>query len=309
MIDFANDWSLSFFQMIRNDPVILQASSADLDRRRFYVLFLFALLAFNQCWIWLTFSPIARSTEQYYHISETTIDLLLNWGPIIFIPCLPLTYFLLNRPHGLRKCVVVLAIMDFFAAFVRVIPSVVTDPSSPHFTSISMVFLHLGQIINAACGPLVMAPVSQLSCLWFAPNERTRATTIAIFANNFGLTMGFLINPWMVSLPEHVPRVLYLHLALAFLACILSLLFFPSSPKSPPSAAAILLLNPQTSTSFWIDLKQCLIKPSFLLIAGAGGLMSGAFSTWASLFDVLLKSEDYTEQQAGKSRFSRLNTH
>ncbi|CAF3723198.1 unnamed protein product, partial [Adineta steineri] len=82
---------------------------------RFYVLFAFSFLAFNQCLIWLTFSPIARSTQIYYGISESTVDLLLNWGPIIFIPCLPLTYILLNKHHGIRRCVILLAIVDFFA--------------------------------------------------------------------------------------------------------------------------------------------------------------------------------------------------
>jgi predicted DNA-binding WGR domain protein len=31
---------------------------------------------------WLTFSPVANNTEEYYNISEAQVDLLLNWGPI-----------------------------------------------------------------------------------------------------------------------------------------------------------------------------------------------------------------------------------
>jgi hypothetical protein len=58
---------------------------------RFYILFVYAFLCFNQNLIWLTFSPIARSAEEYYNITDNTIDLLLNWGSIISIPCLPLT--------------------------------------------------------------------------------------------------------------------------------------------------------------------------------------------------------------------------
>ena len=287
--------------------LILPSSAYAVDPRRFYVLFLFSFLAFNQCMIWLTFSPIARSTQSYYSISEATVDLLLNWGPIIFIPCLPLTYVLLNKHHGLRRCVVLLALVDFFAALIRVIPDVVTTPSSAHFGSISLTFLHVGQILNAACGPLVMVPVSQLSCLWFAPHERTRATTVAIFANNFGSTVGFFISPWIVSTPEYVPRLLYLHLALAFVACLLALLFFPSQPLNPPSAAAEQLMSSvireERSNSWRIlfkDLKRCFTNRSFVLITLAGGLLAGTFSAWTSLFDVILKSENYTEQQAGK---------
>jgi len=275
--------------------------------QRFYVLFVFSFLAFNQCMIWLTFSPIARSAETHYKISEATVDLLLNWGPIIFIPCLPLTYILLNKRHGLRYCVILLAITDFLAALVRIIPIFITSPSSPHFSTISLPFLHCGQILNAVCGPLVMAPVSQLSCLWFAPHERTRATTIAIITHSFGKTVGFVISPFIVSSPDYVPRLLYIHLALAFIACVLALLYFPAQPPSAPSAAAQLLILRPTSEqnnnswkTFMKDIKQCLTTPSFVLILTAFGLMSGTFSGWTSLYDIILKPENYTEQQAGQ---------
>ncbi|CAF1034019.1 unnamed protein product [Rotaria sordida] len=274
--------------------------------QRFYVLLIFSFLSFNQCLIWLTFAPIARSTEAYYKISEATVDLLLNWGPIMFIPCLPLTYILLNKHHGLRRCIVLLSITDFIATLVRIIPIIITTPSSPNFSRISLVFLHVGQILNATCGPLVMAPVSQLSCLWFAPHERTRATTIAVFASNFGWSIGFVISPFIVSSCDYIPYLLYVHLGLAFIACVLALLFFPSQPPSAPSAAAELLihysLNEHNNNSwkkFVNDIWQCLTTPSFVLILIAGGLLPGTSGAWTSLYDVILKPENYTEQQAG----------
>lgn len=276
-------------------------------RGRFYVLFVFSLLAFNQCTIWLTFSPIARNAETYYHISEATIDLLLNWGPIIFVPILPLTSILLNRHNGFRHCVIILAIADFIAAVLRVVPLLIVTSSDSKFSSIALPFVHTGQIINAACGPLVMAPVSQLSCLWFAPHERTRATTIAIVANNFGATIGFIINPLIVRAPEHLPRILYLHLALAFVACVLALIYFPAQPPSPPSAAAeLLILHPDDTENkrdwraFLTDIWQCCTNPSFVFLALAGGLMYGTFNAWTGLFDVILEPDNYTEEQAGQ---------
>ncbi|CAF1234936.1 unnamed protein product [Rotaria sordida] len=288
-------------------PIVpIQTLTYKVYSSRFYVLFVFSFLAFNQCTIWLTFSPIARNTENYYNISEATVDLLLNWGPIIFIPCLPLTSILLNQPNGLRYCVIVLAVADFLAALCRVLPSVIIASSASNFNTIALPFIHIGQILNAACGPLVMAPVSQLSCVWFAPHERTRATTIAIFANNFGATIGFVINPFIVTLPEHVPRLLYVHLGLAFIACVLALVYFPSKPPSEPSAAAELLsLNPTNNENkhnwrtFLKDIWKCLTTPSFLFLSIAGGLLYGTFSAWTSLYDVILEPENYTEEQAG----------
>ena len=294
-----------------NDVVFLVPPIASLPYRmylqRFYVLAVFSLLSFNQCLIWLTFSPIARSAVTYYKISEATVNLLLNWGPIIFIPSLLLTYILLNKHSGLRHCVILLAVTDFIATLLRVIPSVLTSPSSPYFSEISMPFMHAGQILNAACGPLATAPVSQLSCLWFGPNQRTRATTVAIFTHKFGAAIAFLISSAIVSLPEYIPRLLYVHLGLAFVACVLALIYFPAQPPTAPSPAAELLMfrvTSQESDSSWrTSMKNvwvCMTTPSFVLLSVSGGLMAGTFSAWTSLFDIILMPENYTQQQSGE---------
>lgn len=277
-----------------------------LYRQRFYILAIFSFLAFNQCAFWLTFSPISPSTQCYYGITSATVDLLLNWGPIIFIPCLPLVYLLLNRPNGLRYNVLILAVSCFLATLLRSIPSFLISPSNLHFRSISLPFIHAGQIINAATGPLVMAPVSQLSCLWFAPNERTRATTIAITANVFGGTVSFLINPAIVSRPSNVPFLLYFHLCLAFLALVLTLIYFPSQPPSAPSAAAELLMRENGNNAKSIidtyrrGLWQCMTNLSFVLLSTAGGILAGTFAVWTGLFSTILADEKYSEQQAGQ---------
>ncbi|CAF1647611.1 unnamed protein product [Adineta ricciae] len=291
-----------------NDPALVFPQSLNPKvyvayRQRFYILGVFSFLAFNQCAFWLTFSPISPSTQTYYGIPSATVDLLLNWGPIIFIPCLPFVYLLLNRKNGLRYTVLIISIACFLATFLRIIPSLVTSPSSPHFKSISLPFIHAGQIINAACGPLVMAPVSQLSCLWFSPNERTRATTMAIMANIFGGTISFLINPGIVSHPSKVPHLLYFHLGLATLAGLLAIIHFPSQPPTPPSAASELLMNENSEISSLKAYKdgfiQCMTNLSFVLLSTAGGVLSGTFAVWTSLFSSILAPEHYSETQAG----------
>ena len=290
------------------DEVTAETSVYKVYRSRFYVLFVFSFFSFNQCMIWLTFSPIARQAETYYNITESTVDLLLNWGPIIFIPLLPLTSILLNMHHGLRYCVLILAVADFFAALCRILPSIIWSATNPNFNSFALPFIHAGQILNAACGPLVMAPVSQLSSLWFAPHERTRATTVAIFSNNLGSTVGFLISPYIVDKPENVPILLYFHFGLAFVACVLALAYFPAQPPTPPSAAAELLVhNPESTATkhswrtFLKDMWACFSNPAFLFLSTAGGIIYGTIGAWTGLFDVLLEPEHYSETDTGKS--------
>lgn len=214
-----------------------------LYRRRFYIIFVFGLLTFNQCLIWLIFSPIARNAEVYYNITETTVDLFLNWENIVCIPTFPMAYLLLNKPQGLRLSMIVFAVTSVVATILRIIPSIISSLSNPHFSSIAVPFLHSGQILNAICAPLVKVPISQLSWVWFGPNERARATTFALMINNFGAAVGFLIGPLIVDVPEHVPHLLYVHLSPAILACILTHVYFPSHPPTPPSPATERLLS------------------------------------------------------------------
>jgi hypothetical protein len=282
--------------------------------QRFWVLFVFSFLAFNQCMFWLTFSPIASSTEQFYNVTEATVDLLLNWGPIIFLPTLPLTYLILNTHHGLRKCVLIFAIVSLVATVIRLIPSVVISRSHRYFHDITVPFLHIGQILIAATGPIGMALVSQLSCLWFAPHERTRATTIAILGSSLGGAAAFLISPNLVTGPAHVPYLLYLHTGLALLACICTLTYFPAEPPSPPSAAAHLLVVERFKTErlmetlkrFVYDIIYCFKDVSCVLLILSGGIMGGTLAAWGGLFATILAPLGYTEPQAGKILFLKM---
>ncbi|CAF2797106.1 unnamed protein product [Rotaria sp. Silwood2] len=275
--------------------------------QRFWVLFMFAFLTFNQTMFWLTFSPIAGSAQKFYNISEATVDLLLNWGPIIFLPTLPFVYLLLNTHHGLRKCVLIFAIVPVIATSLRLFPLIVTSSTSHNFHDIAIPFLHIGQILIAATGPIAMALVSQLSCIWFAPHERTRATTIAILGAASGGAAAFIIEPRLVSEAWCVPHLLYLHTGQATFACILTLAYFPAEPPSSPSVAADLLNAHRLIKTelierlkrFARDIFHCCQNISCVLIIISGAAMGGTFAAWSGLFATILTPLGYTEIEAG----------
>ena len=76
--------------------------------------------------------------------------------------------------------------LETAAVALRVIPTIFYNPhhdsKQPPWYMIPCV--HLGQICNAAVGPLVMATCTLLSATWFPSNERGTATSIAVIANN-----------------------------------------------------------------------------------------------------------------------------
>ena len=296
-----------------------------LYRARFLILFTFSLLSFNQSLFWLTFSPISDAAEVYYNISTPTVNLLLNWGPIIYLPLQFVTFYVSSARGGLRKIVLCSSTLCLVAMLLRCVPNLLWSPSSDAFRTNAIWFLHAAQILNAAAGPFVMSTVSQCSCLWFGVNERARATSVAIFSNNLGAAVGFLQIPAMVPRPDAMPSVLYTHAGMAIAASILTLAYFPAHPPSPPSHAAELLMSPipddvddtgivvdqhahpaddageavvvrlgrdfvrgmkNVFREFWL----CSRNVNCLLLALVGGGVFGVFNGWSALFNNILSS-------------------
>merc|ERR1719352_406986 len=90
---------------------------------------------------------------------------------------------------GFRHAVILGAAFVFAGTVIRSIPSFCGQTFRQSFPAILM--LHLGQILNAAGGPLCMGTESRLSCLWFRENEHATSTSIAVTANAVGTTIGF----------------------------------------------------------------------------------------------------------------------
>ena len=62
-------------------------------KRRWYILCLFSLFAFLQCFIWNTFGPLTYAVEFAYKWGDETIAMMPNWGAIMFLVALaPLTW-------------------------------------------------------------------------------------------------------------------------------------------------------------------------------------------------------------------------
>jgi hypothetical protein len=99
----------------------------------------------------LSISSAPEPINTYFGTSDATLDLLLNWGPIVFIPVVPFASWLLGKPRGLSIAMRIGAVLCVLACGVRAIPcllgeSVRTDPRS-------WGLLHVGQILNAGTRP------------------------------------------------------------------------------------------------------------------------------------------------------------
>eukprot|EP00930_Biecheleria_cincta_P045542 TRINITY_DN31387_c0_g1_i1.p1 TRINITY_DN31387_c0_g1~~TRINITY_DN31387_c0_g1_i1.p1 ORF type:complete len:126 (-),score=10.43 TRINITY_DN31387_c0_g1_i1:51-374(-) len=84
-------------------------------------------VGFVQCLGWMTFSGNPELVETYYGMKDpqTTIDLLLNWGPIMYLPMAPLVGWITMK-HMDSVWIVVLAgaLLTMVGLLVRLAPTI-----------------------------------------------------------------------------------------------------------------------------------------------------------------------------------------
>jgi hypothetical protein len=284
---------------------------------RWFILFYFSLSNCNQCLSWFSFSSTDEKTMALYFgekMNHDTLDLLLNWGPIIGV----LTFYpqtkLAGQAGGFKKGCWIGIILVLLGNVVRCIPIIVSETASSSSTytnfvksDVAFICFHVGQILIAAAGPFFMGTVTALSQIWFLENERTTATAIATTANAMGTTIGYLNPQWLTLVPSQIPNLFYFSLVLAFIPLFCALIYLPVQPVHPPSRAAALNREDKKvhviaenqgvekgngekngRANWWDKLFNAGSNRSFVCLVVAASVLSGVQSCWGSLFQSIL---------------------
>jgi len=283
---------------------------------RWYILVTFSFLSGLQCLVWFTFSSVKLDVfEDWFHIADAKkdVDLLLNWGPIMYFPTSLLALWLLELPgRGLKYSVKMGALLTFLGSTIRAIPFLLKWRNG-HFST--LIFLHIGQICNAMSGPFVLGPPTKIAQVWFPSKMFGTATAIAAVSNGFGNVIGFLLGPWLVSL-SGLPLLIYVEAILGIVAFIPIALYYPNHPSEPPDKEPSLdysyntlrdsgrrinrSTEPDLPAGFAEDVKepnwkivlggviQIVTDPSCMAIILVGGNLPGFFAAWNGLLQQLL---------------------
>ena len=257
---------------------------------RWYILALFSYLTALQSLVWFTYGSVPDATMAYYGVDESTVDLTLNWGSILFCAVAPGAMWAMTRPRGLQRCVQAAAVLVVAGAALRLVPSALPAPWPGGHPGWTRACVHGGCILNACAGPLVMATPSLLSQVWFHDHERATATAVAVLANNLGTTVGFLLGPALAPSASALPVLLWVELGMAAPA-LAALVHFPHSPSVPPSPAAARFaaaLAAGRPPAFGSGLGAVLRSPAAWLIVLAGGVQNGVASDWQGLIPQIL---------------------
>jgi len=248
-------------------------------------------------------------------MDKSTLDLLLNWGPIIGVLFFPVQTYILEQPDGLRRALRLGIALGFIGNLVRCIPIVVAETGvAPSFVTSTTAYAlyHTGQIAIAASGPLFMGTCTRLACVWFGEGERTTATAIAQTANGLGTTVGFLNPQWLTKEPSGVPNIFWFSLVLSVVPVLCALVYLPSGPPSPPSAAAADSMDKTTKSEdhpqsqpqpqprrqqggggeeeegWWDKIKTAGSNRSFVMLIVGCSVLNGVQAGWQGLLNSIL---------------------
>ncbi|KAL6068118.1 MFS domain-containing protein [Balamuthia mandrillaris] len=188
----------------------------------------------------------------------------------------------------------------------------------------------IGQALNAAVGPIVMAIPPKLSAVWFPPRQRTTATAISGLANILGTTVGFLMGLFVKNSAD-VLLLVYVQSGLSAFVALLIFIYFPAQPPSPPSPSSITTTSSSTSSTIFSStteteeevanvnlspgdkhnkkanevitkgrkkmslmrsLWKLLCNPNYVLLVLVGGLSGGIYNSWSALLGPLGYSQN-----------------
>lgn len=167
----------------------------------------------SQVILWFTFSSVSTpGVLEYYGFTDSTIDLLLAWGPIGGILFQPAATALLSTSQsdglGLRASMRVAGFLSLLCAALRLLPSLVRDMLRRRHAAATAAVLSLAQLLNAAAGPFLMSGCSTLAETYFPPHRRGTATALAYSGGNAGQLLAFVIGP--AAIDDRAANVSYL---------------------------------------------------------------------------------------------------
>lgn len=278
-------------------------------KRRFFGLSQLVLLNIIVSWDWLSFSPVSKTSAEYFNTSETAINWLCTSFLFSFCVASPFTIYALNKA-GPKGAIIVASCLLLVGNWVRY-----GGTRGGNFGAVMF-----GQILIGLAQPFVLSAPTRYSDVWFSEKGRVSATAVASLANPFGGALAQLIDPFWATKPSDIPNmILYISIIVSTIptptilltqanlptqctiACLPSF-FTPSAPPTPPSASAASHTHPNTAntaSTLLPSLQTLLTTPANLLIIAPFWAYVALFNSSSSLLNQILYPYAYTEAEAG----------
>ncbi|NXV54017.1 FLVC2 protein, partial [Uria aalge] len=274
--------------MVQQEPGEAAAAAAAgtaevrLSRRRWVVVLLFSSYSLCNAFQWIQYSSINNVFLRFYGVSAFAIDWLSMSYMLTYIPLLFPVAWLLDK-RGLRLIALAGSALNALGAWVKL------GSLKPHLFPVTV----LGQVICSLAQVFILGMPSRIASVWFGSHEVSTACSIAVFGNQLGIAVGFLVPPVLVPNVEDVEKLAY-HISIMFFMTagvatalfILVVIVFKEKPQHPPSRAqALIQSRPPEEYSYVQSILRLLRNANFLLLMVTYGLNTGCFYALSTLLN------------------------
>ncbi|XP_044292820.1 feline leukemia virus subgroup C receptor-related protein 2 isoform X1 [Varanus komodoensis] len=250
--------------------------------RRWVIVFLFSAYSLCNAFQWIQYGSVNLVFAYFYDVSPFAIDWLSMAYMVAYIPLLFPVAWLLDK-KGLRFIALVGSALNCLGAWVKI------GSMRPHLFPVTV----LGQIICAIAQVFILGMPSRIASVWFGPREVSSACSIAVFGNQLGIAVGFLLPPVLVpnisekdKLAYHISIMFFMTASVATVLFILVGLVFREKPPYPPSRAQALIHSAAPEEySYLQSIRRLFRNVNFVLLIVTYGLNTGCFYALSTLLN------------------------
>ncbi|KAM5272527.1 choline/ethanolamine transporter FLVCR2 [Ctenodactylus gundi] len=252
------------------------------SRRRWAVVLVFSCYSMCNAFQWIQYGSINNIFMAFYGVSSFAIDWLSMCYMLTYIPLLLPVAWLLEK-FGLRTVALTGSALNCVGAWVKL------GSLEPHLFPVTV----LGQVICSVAQVFILGMPSRIASVWFGANEVSTACSLAVFGNQLGIAIGFLVPPVLVpniedqdKLAHHISIMFYIIGGVATLLFLLVFIVFKEKPKHPPSRAQSLSYAlASTDSSYLGSIIRLFKNLNFVLLLITYGLNAGAFYALSTLLN------------------------
>ncbi|XKL61429.1 hypothetical protein PGB90_008486 [Kerria lacca] len=270
-------------------------SQIKLYKRRWLNMILFVLYTVIGGIQWLQFSIIKDVIVKYYNVSPYAVE----WTTFVFMLSnsfltLPSIY-LLNK-FGIRYTIIIANAGVCIGAWIKLF-SVDQDKFS---------LVLIGQSFEGIFTVLTFSLAARFTAIWFGSHEISFAGAMALFGDQLGSALTFLVPTLMVQNSEDMNVITEglrnMHTVIAIMSTvilILMILLFKAKPTHPPSISQN-LQRKMKKENVGKSLIKILLNPSFRLFVISYALCLGTCNAvWTMLNEVVLINFPDNNKDAG----------
>ncbi|XP_074641190.1 solute carrier family 49 member A3-like isoform X2 [Tubulanus polymorphus] len=242
------------------------------------------MLNLSNAMLWISFSPIADVTAEFYHVDSMSV----NWLSLVYlIACIPfgvVASWLIDSV-GLRASLLTGAVFNITGCVIRLISGMA------FVSNHAFLFAMIGQCLCAVAQPFILFAPTKMAATWFPDNQRATANTMASISNPVGILIANIVSPVIVTSVKNVPLMLQIYTGPTALAAVMTIFGVCSSvPPTPPTASAAEISEP-----FLKGLKKIVKNRPYWIIFVCFGIGMGLFTTISTYIEQILCPRGYSD--------------